>query len=108
MTDAKQPEHIRLVEPEQTVTVPANPFANLDALRNPQDYEEFLGGETTTAFAVKTLRDAMHLRVNPDPAYTLLGQYVVNTKQGAYFVYPQFRDALGPLPTSLSASVSAT
>jgi hypothetical protein len=75
-----------------------NPFANLDALRNPQDYEEFMNGETTAAFAVRTLKEAMHLRVNPDPAYTLLGQYTVLTKDGAYFVYPQFRAALGPLP----------
>jgi hypothetical protein len=92
-------------KPEQPVT-PPNPFANLDALRNPQDYEEFLGGETTSAFAVKTLREGMHLRVNPDPAYTLLGQYVVNTKQGAYFVYPQFRDALGPLPRRCNLHVA--
>ena len=49
MTDVKQPEHFRLVEPEQTVPAPSNPFANLDALRNPQDYEEFLGGESTAA-----------------------------------------------------------
>ena len=107
MTDTKQPEHIRLVEPEQTETALSNPFANLDALRNPQDYEEFLGGEVTTAFAVRTLREAMHLRVNLDPAYTLLGQYTVNTKQGAYFVYPQFREALGPLPRRCNLHVAA-
>ena len=93
-------------KPEQTVTAPSNPFANLDALRNPQDYEEFLGGETTAVFAVRTLREGMHLRVNPDPAYTLLGQYVVHTKQGAYFVYPQFRDALGPLPRRCNLHVA--
>ena len=29
---------------EQVETQSTNPFANLDALRNPQDYEEFLGG----------------------------------------------------------------
>ena len=49
-----------IAKPEQTVTAPSNPFANLDALRNPQDYEEFLGGETTAVFAVQdpTRRDA--------------------------------------------------
>ena len=85
---------------------PFSPFANLNALRNPQDYEEFLGGETSAAFAVKTLREGMHLRVNPDPTYTLLGQYVVNTKNGTYFVYPQFRDALGPLPRRCNLHVA--
>lgn len=90
---------------EQTATS-TNPFQNLDALRNPQDYEEFMGGETVTAFAVRTLKEAMHVRVNPDPAYTLLGQYTVMTKQGAYFVYPQFRDALGPLPRRCNLHVA--
>jgi hypothetical protein len=77
---------------------PPNPFANLEALRNPQDYEEFLGGETVSTFAVRTLKEAMHLHINPDPKYSLLGQYTVLTRNGTYFVYPQFRDALGPLP----------
>ena len=36
-------------KPEQPVT-PPNPFANLDALRNPQDYEDFLGGEVAASF----------------------------------------------------------
>jgi hypothetical protein len=83
-----------------------NPFANLDALRNPQDYEEFMNGEATSAFAVRTLKEAMHLRVNSEPAYTLLGQYTVLTKNGAYFVYPQFRDALGPLPRRCNLHVA--
>ena len=65
-----------------------------------------MGGETVTAFAVRTLKEAMHVRVNPDPAYTLLGQYTVMTKQGAYFVYPQFRDALGPLPRRCNLHVA--
>lgn len=30
---------------EQEANSPANPFANLDALRNPQDYEEFMRGK---------------------------------------------------------------
>src|SRR5262249_40195573 len=71
-----------------------NPFSNLGALRCAQDYEEFLGGEVNAVFAVRTLKEAMHLRVNPDPEYTLLGQYTVTTKQGTYFVFRQFRDAL--------------
>jgi hypothetical protein len=96
MTDDTARPKFEIVSPPETA--PTDPFANLDALRNPQDYEEFLGGEVAAAFGVKTLREAMHLRVNPDPKYTLLGQYTVNTKQGAYFVYPKFREALGPLP----------
>jgi hypothetical protein len=40
----------------------------------------------------------MHLRVNPSPEYTLVGQYTVDTKQGCYFIHPRFRDALGPQP----------
>ena len=32
-----------IAKPSKPVTAPSNPFANLDALRNPQDYEEFLG-----------------------------------------------------------------
>jgi hypothetical protein len=42
---------------EQSETPSPNPFANLDALRNPQDYEEFLGGEAVSAFAVRTLKE---------------------------------------------------
>src|SRR5215831_10047867 len=86
-------------EPATKDEQPKNPFANLDALRNPQDYEEFMSGEAVTKFAVRTLKEGMYLRVNPDPAYTLLTQYTVTTKNdGTYFVYPQFREALGPLP----------
>jgi hypothetical protein len=85
---------------------PANPFANLDALRNPQDYEEFMAGETVTAFAVRTLKEDLFLHVNPDPEYTLLGQYTVLTKNGTYFVYPQFREALGALPRRCNLHVA--
>jgi hypothetical protein len=108
----KQP-HVKLVEPEQpsaepreSSTTPPNPFANLDALRNPQDYEEFLNGEVESSFAVRTLKTDMHLRVNPDPKYTLLNQYTVITKNGTYFVYPQFRDALGSLPRRCNLHVA--
>jgi hypothetical protein len=88
-------------------TQSANPFANLDALRNPQDYEEFLGGEAVSAFAVRTLKEAMHLRINPDPTYSLYGQYTVATRNnGTYFVYPQFREALGPLPRRCNLHVA--
>ena len=55
--EAKEEPHIKLVETELAIT-PGNPFANLDALRNPQDYDEFLGGEAVTAFAVRTLKEA--------------------------------------------------
>jgi hypothetical protein len=94
---AQVPDHLPDLQLVKS-TDGSNPFSNLDALRCPQDYEEFLGGEANAAFAVRTLKEAMHLRVNPDPIYTLLGQYTAATKQGTYFVYPQFRDALGPLP----------
>jgi len=103
--EAKQESPIKLVETEHTIT-PGNPFANLDALRNPQDYEEFLGGEAVTAFAVRTLKEGMHLRVNPDPKYSLLGVYTIATRRGTYFVYPQFRDALGPLPRRCNLHVA--
>ena len=95
--EPKQEPHIKLVETENAIT-PGNPFANLDALRNPQDYNEFLNGEAVTAFAVRTLKEGMHLRVNPDSNYSLYGVYTVATRRGVYFVYPQYRDALGPLP----------
>ncbi len=48
----------------------------------------------------------MHLRVNPDKNYSLDGQYVVATKQGAYFVAPKFRDALGPMPRRCNLHVA--
>ena len=100
MSDDQVKPKLEIVEPVNSKSDAAdtNPFSNLDALRQAQDYEEFLGGEATTAFAVRTLKEAMHLRVNPDPEYTLLGQYTVTTKQGTYFVFHSFRDALGPLP----------
>ena len=92
---------------EQRETQSANPFANLDALRNPQDFEEFLGGEAVSAFAVRTLKEGMHLQVNPDSNYSLYGQYIVATKKdGTYFVYPQFREALGPLPRRCNLHVA--
>jgi hypothetical protein len=91
---------------EQIETRSANPFANLDALRNPQDYEEFLGGEAVSAFAVRTLKEGMFLQVNPDPKYSLCGQYTVTTRNGTYFVYPQFREALGPLPRRCNLHVA--
>jgi hypothetical protein len=99
--ESEQPD-LRVVGPIDT----ANPFDNIDALRCPQDYEEFLGGEPNAVFAVRTLKEAMHLRVNPDPAYSLWGQYTVTTKQGTYFVFPQFRDALGPLPRRCNLHVA--
>jgi hypothetical protein len=93
-------------EPATRQVEPGNPFANLDALRNPQDYQEFLSGEAVSAFAVRTLKEGMFLRVNPDPKYGLLGQYTVATRNGTYFVYPQFRDALGPLPRRCNLHVA--
>jgi hypothetical protein len=104
-------KRFKIVEPNleegEESAKPANPFANLDALRNPQDYEEFLSGEQVTTFAVRTLKEAMHLRVNPNPDYTLPAVYTVETKQnGVYFVYPQFRDALGPLPRRCNLHVA--
>jgi hypothetical protein len=106
MTDEIARPKLEIVPPPPEA-MSANPFANLDALRNPQDYEEFLGGEVAATFPVKTLREAMHLRVNPEPDYTLWSQYTVNTKQGAYFVYPKFREALGPLPRRCNLHVAA-
>ena len=105
MTDETVRPKLEIVPPPPE-TAPTNPFANLDALRNPQDYEEFLGGEVAAAFPVKTLREAMHLRVNHEPIYTLWNQYTVNTKQGAYFVFPKFREALGPLPRRCNLHVA--
>jgi hypothetical protein len=84
-----------------------NPFENLDALRNAQDYEEFLAGEQVSTMSVRTLKEAMHLRINPAPEYSLFKQFVVATKQGTYFVYPQFRDALGPLPRLCNLHIAA-
>jgi hypothetical protein len=63
-------------------------------LRNPQGYEEFFGAEPTTAFAVRTMKEDLFLRVNPDPEYSLWEQYTVQTRHGTYFVFPHFRDAL--------------
>jgi hypothetical protein len=91
-------------KPDKT---PINPFANLDALRNPQDYEEFLNGEATSGYPVRTLKEGMYVRVNSDQNYSLFNQYVVVTKQqGTFFVYPQFREALGPLPQRCNLHVA--
>jgi hypothetical protein len=97
--EAKPDPHVKLVGTEHTIT-PGNPFADLAKLRQSQDYEEFLGGEAVTKLNVRTLKEDMHLRVNPDPNYSLLGQYVIPAQagRGTYFVFPQFRDALGALP----------
>ncbi len=84
-----------------------NPFDDLDALRNAQDYDEFLSNEGSSAFNVRTLRESMHLRVNPDPGYSLYGQYVVATKQGIYYVSRKFKDALGPMPRKCNLHVAA-
>jgi hypothetical protein len=108
--EVKRPKIELVQEEEDELAVPTereesggqadsnNPFANLDALRNPQDYEEFMAGEAVTAFPVRTLKEDMFLRINPDPQYTLMNQYTVLTRNGTYFVFPQFRAALGALP----------
>jgi hypothetical protein len=71
MTNETKPDpHIKPVGSEQTIT-PGNPFANLAKLRQSQDYQEFLGGEAVTKLNVRTLKEDMHLRVNPDPNYSL-------------------------------------
>jgi hypothetical protein len=88
-------------EPEQGSTPqfdPNNPFTNLDILRNPQDYTEFFGADPTTAVAVRTLKEDLFVRVNPDPAYSLWNQFTVPTRTGVYFVFPHLRAALGALP----------
>ena len=96
-TSTAKPTPPKVIETPSDDTV-INPFDDLDALRNAQDYDEFLSSEGSSAFNVRTLKELMHLRVNPNEAYTLNNQYVVATKQGAFFVPLQFRDALGPLP----------
>ena len=103
--EAKSDPHIKLVGAEQTST-PGNPFADLQKLRQSQGYEEFLSGEAVTKLPVRTLKEGMHLRVNPDPNYSLLGVYTVQTNEGTYFVFPQFRDALGPLPRRCNLHVA--
>jgi hypothetical protein len=92
----ERPKIIKPATPSDDTVI--NPFDDLDALRNAQDYDEFLRSEGSSEINVRTLKESMHLRVNPNPEYTLYNQYVVNTKQGAFFVPLQFRDALGPLP----------
>jgi hypothetical protein len=90
-TAAAKPTPPKVIEAPSDNTV-INPFDDLDALRNAQDYDEFLSSEGSSGFNVRTLKESMHLRVNADEAYTLYGQYVVTTKQGAFFVPLQFRD----------------
>jgi hypothetical protein len=98
---------LEIVHEQLDASESTNPFANLDALRNPQDYEEFMNGEAVTGFAVRTLKEGLHLRVRPGAEYSLLGQYTVETKKaGVYFVYPQFREALGPLPRRCNLHVA--
>jgi hypothetical protein len=77
-----------------------NPFKNLDALRCPQGLTDYLGEAQVIGFPVRTLKEGMHLRVNPDTAYRLEGVYLATppTMKGAlHFVFPQFRDAIMPL-----------
>jgi len=103
MTD--QP-HLKIVKPEID---PANPFANLDALRNPQDYAEFASGEAVSRYRVRRLKEAMHVRVHHDPAYMLLGQYIVEpggSGKETFYVFPQFREALGPLVRKVDLHVA--
>ena len=42
----------------------------------------------------------------PNPKYSLFDQYTVATRNGTYFVYPQFREALGPLPRRCNLHVA--
>jgi hypothetical protein len=75
-----------------------NPFANLDVLRQSQDYADYMGEAAMVSFPVRRLKEGVHLRVNADPAYRLEGQYVAETKSaGTYFVFPHLRDAIAPL-----------
>lgn len=92
--------------PKQDASDGTNPFDDLDALRNDQDYEEFLSAEGSSAFNIRTLKEDMHLRVNPDPAYALNGQYVVPTKEGVYYVNKKLKDALGTMPRRCNLHVA--
>jgi hypothetical protein len=100
MANSKKPTKLKVVGEEEKPTdgQVVNPFDDLESLRKAQDYDEYMGGETSSAFNVRTLKEGLHLRVNPDPAYTIRNQFTVSTKQGVYYVAQQFRDALGPLP----------
>jgi hypothetical protein len=77
---------------------PNDPFGNLEALRNPQDYAEFLAAEETSTFDLRKLQEGLHLRVNPDPEYMLLKQFLVERAGATYFVWPGLEKLLGPLP----------
>jgi len=78
---------------------PENPFADLESLRCPQDYEDYMAAEAVTQYPIRLLKESMHLRINPDPAYTVTAVYLVDRgKGGRYFIHPKYRDALGPWP----------
>ena len=110
MTDEKKPK-LGLGDggpdaPRPDSSDETNPFDDLEALRSATDYDEFLSAEGSSAFNIRTLKEDMHLRVNPDKNYTLNGHYVVATKQGTYFVSPQFKDALGTMPRRCNLHVA--
>jgi hypothetical protein len=75
-----------------------DPFADLDALRVPQDYAEFMTGETTAPLPVRTLKKDKHIRINPNTDYHLRSVYLVEWNKTTYLVMPQFAEALGDLP----------
>jgi hypothetical protein len=85
---------------------PPDPFANLDALRIAQDFGAFMDGEIVGPLEVRTLKEDLHLRVNPDPEYSLYGHFTVTTKNGTYFIQPQFRGALGALPRKCNLHIA--
>jgi hypothetical protein len=98
-------EPLKLVSPDVAID-PNDPFGNLDALRNPQDYAEFLSSEETSTFPLRKLQEGLHLRVNPDPEYTLLKQFIVERSGGTYFVWPGLEKLLGPLPLCCNLHVA--
>jgi len=55
---------------------PSNPFANLDALRNPKDYEEFAARASTPPKKRPAKREQL------EPGFTLLGAAWSNALQG--------------------------
>ena len=76
----------------------ADPFADLDALRVPQDCTEYMTGETIAPLPLRTLKKDKHLRINPDPAFHLLGVYLLERNKIEYLVLPQFAAALSDQP----------